>query len=286
MKRLNIIGCGNVGKTLAALFKGAGVFSIGSILNRSIDSAKEACEFLKDGDPVSAYKELKSADIFMLAVPDDAIEQCESELAKSGRVLPTSIVFHCSGAYSAAKLSSVSKLGAMVGSLHVVRSVSDPLEVIKSFPGTFCALEGDDRFIEEMEAGLKRIKAKTFRLKGSEKLTYHAATVFGSNYLTTILWIAKKLLEQNSVPPEALWPLVEGCIEKIKRVGPESALTGPLARGDSELVARQVEELKKIDPKISSIYTALGMATLDLVETSGQLSSDKKKELTKSLSKL
>jgi predicted short-subunit dehydrogenase-like oxidoreductase (DUF2520 family) len=42
---------------------------------------------------------------------------------------------------------------------------------------------------------------------------------------------------------EAFLPLVRGTVDNVDQLGPAAALTGPVARGDTETVARHVEAL-------------------------------------------
>ena len=52
MKTINVIGCGNVGKTLSRLWVEHSLLRVQAVLNRSTPSATQAIEFVGSGRPV------------------------------------------------------------------------------------------------------------------------------------------------------------------------------------------------------------------------------------------
>ena len=59
----------------------------------------------------------------------------------------------------------------------------------------------------------------------------------------------------------ALAPLVRAAVETWAELGPERALTGPIARGDGATVARQREALLERAPDLLPLFDALADAT-------------------------
>ena len=82
--RMNIIGSGKLGRTLARLLRDAGLVSIGSIYNRNIDSSESAQAFIGAGRAVNSIQGLSNdpAELWMLATSDDAIGCCAAQLAE------------------------------------------------------------------------------------------------------------------------------------------------------------------------------------------------------------
>jgi predicted short-subunit dehydrogenase-like oxidoreductase (DUF2520 family) len=68
-----------------------------------------------------------------------------------------------------------------------------------------------------------------------------------------------------------LRPLIDGTLANVARIGPPAALTGPVARGDAETVARHLEAIGARDPESLALYRALGIATVDVAEKGGHL---------------
>ena len=76
MIRINIIGAGRLGKTLAALARRSGRYSVQDVMTRNMGSAAAACAFIGMGRPVTEWVDLAAADLYLLAVPDAAIADC------------------------------------------------------------------------------------------------------------------------------------------------------------------------------------------------------------------
>lgn len=262
MLRLNVIGCGNVGRTLCRLWHRKGIFEIGNILNRSADSASRACAFIGAGQPVSSAAEFERADLYMIAAPDDAIEDCARQLAASAPIDDRAAVFHCSGSKTSRCLAPVQPLGARTASVHPLKSFADPEHAVDTFAGTHCALEGDAGACAILEDALRACGASCFRIEGQHKMIYHAANVFACNYLVVLLDAALQCYEKAGVPAtqamEIVQPLIDGTLQNVSRLGTVQALTGPIARGDARLVETQLRELSAWERDIGSLYAHLG----------------------------
>lgn len=92
MKTLNIIGCGQLGRTLGKLWHGANFFEIQDVLNRSNHSASEAVSFMGTGRAVENLMDLRRSDLVMIATSDSTIEAYANSLSKLDRIHEGSIV--------------------------------------------------------------------------------------------------------------------------------------------------------------------------------------------------
>jgi hypothetical protein len=77
---------------------------------------------------------------------------------------------------------------------------------------------------------------------------YHAAAVMASNLVMALADLAAETWARAGAPPAealpALVPLLRGAVENLAERGLPGALTGPAARGDAEVVRRQVRALR------------------------------------------
>ena len=261
---LNLVGAGHVGRVLGRLFAASGVFEVQDVLTRSADSAAEAVRFIGAGRAVAAPAELRPAQVWMLAVGDDQIAPVCSALAQAG-LLKGAVVFHCSGAKSSHDLQAASQAGSHVASVHPVRSFADPGAVAAAFDGTWCGTEGDPAALALLAPAFEAIGARLVAIDASAKTVYHAASVFASNYLVTVLDAALRAYAAAGVPDEVARelarPLASETLANVFRLGPAAALSGPVARGDFATVARQHEALKGWDAPTAALYDALVDAT-------------------------
>jgi predicted short-subunit dehydrogenase-like oxidoreductase (DUF2520 family) len=92
--------------------------------------------------------------------------------------------------------------------------------------------------------------------------------VFASNYLVTVLDAALRAYQAAGIPEdvarELARPLAAETLANVFRLGPETALSGPIARGDAATVARQQAAVDAWDPPTGALYEALAAATWDL----------------------
>ena len=264
---LNIVGAGHVGRVLGRLFAAHKVFDVQDVLTRSPASAREAVAFTGAGRAVGAFDELRPAAAWMLAVGDDQVVPVCTALAAAG-LLQGAIVFHCSGARSSNDLQPAREAGARVASVHPVRSFADPEGVAAAFEGTWCGVEGDAAALALLGPAFETIGARLVAIDAAAKTIYHAASVFASNYLVTVLDAALRAYAAAGVPDavarELARPLASETLANVFRLGPAAALSGPVARGDVATVARQHEALAGWDAPTAALYDALVDATTAL----------------------
>ena len=266
---LNIVGAGHVGRTLGCLFFRHGVFTVQDVLTRSHASALDAVAFIGAGRALAQASELRPARVWMLAVGDDAIAPTCAALAASG-LLDGATVFHCSGAKASGELQAASDAGAQVASVHPVRSFADPAAVAGAFDGTWCGVEGAPEALALLSPAFEAIGARQVAIDAAAKTVYHAASVFASNYLVTVLDAALRAYAAAGVPPEVARelarPLASETLANVFRLGAPGALSGPIARGDMATVARQQAALQGWDAPTATLYAALVEATTALAE--------------------
>jgi predicted short-subunit dehydrogenase-like oxidoreductase (DUF2520 family) len=207
---------------------------------------------------------MRPASAWMLAVGDDQIAQVAARLARA-QPLGGALVFHCSGARSSSELQAAAQAGALAASVHPVRSFADPQAVAASFDGTFCGIEGDARALALAGPAFEAIGARLVPIDAQAKTVYHAASVFASNYLVTVLDAALRAWQAAGVPEqvarELARPLATETLANVLRMGAEQALTGPIARGDHATVERQQAAISAWDAPTGALYAALADAT-------------------------
>lgn len=267
-KTLSIIGCGNLGKTLGRLWANTGSVALQDVLNRSAESAAQAAAFIGAGRPVSSFMDLRPADIFLVACPDDQIATCCGALAETGILMPGAVAFHCSGALHSGALAAAASHGALIASIHPIRSFATPEQVARSFSGTCCGAEGDPGAIAILEEVFSLIGGILVPIDANAKTIYHAAAVFASNYLVTLIDVSLDAYQKAGVQRETalrlMEPLVRETVDNVFRLGPTDALSGPIARGDVKTVVRQYRAVKTWDRRRGALYKLLGKLTSEI----------------------
>jgi predicted short-subunit dehydrogenase-like oxidoreductase (DUF2520 family) len=261
---LNLVGAGNVGQTLCHLIARAGVCDVQDITNRTPKRAVEAAQFIGAGRPAASVQDMRPADIWLITVSDTAIASVASDLAASGH--PPAIAIHCSGFLPASEMAPLGESGWHLSSAHPVASFADPTVSITQFRDTYCGLEGDKTAVATLEPLLTAIGARCFPVRSDAKAIYHAAAVLSNNLTTVLQALALEAWQEAGVPAEATHALhaalLKGTVENTLALGPQAALTGPAARGDTDVVARQHAAVTAWHPEAGRVYDALStMAT-------------------------
>ena len=230
-RRLAIIGRGRVGHALAAALGRAGYQIVGP-LGRGADGL--------------------GADVALLCVPDAEIAHAAS------CVEPGPIVGHCSGA------TGLDALAHHEGfSLHPLMTVtSEGAE----FAGAGAAIAGTTPRSLALAAELAQaLGMRPVQIDEQDRAAYHAAASIASNFLITLEAAAEEIGATVGLEREQLVPLVRATVENWARLGPERALTGPVARGDEATIARQRAAVSDAAPELVELFDALVIATRSLV---------------------
>lgn len=260
MKTINLIGGGRVGQTLGRLLTQAGQVRVQDVLTRSQASAEQALAFMGSGCAAVRMTDMRPADLWLLAVPDGQIAPVALALAAC-EPLPPATVFHASGALGADILKPLQDKGWHVASAHCLLSFASPALALQQFAGTPCALEGDAPALAELRPLFSRLGARCFDVQAKDKLLYHAGAVFATNFLPVLQDLAEQLWQHSGMPAPMRAhlrdSLLQNAVNNITRLGPQAALTGPAARGDTALVAAQGQAVRQWNASAGQAYQAL-----------------------------
>jgi predicted short-subunit dehydrogenase-like oxidoreductase (DUF2520 family) len=235
-----VVGAGRLGTALTAALRAAGL-SVAGPLGREPDVA--------------------GATLVLLCVPDSEIGAAAAKMKTSP---PAPLVGHCSGATTLDPLAGHEALG-----LHPLMTVpaGSPPEV---FRGAAAAVDGSTpRALAAAEELARLLGMRAMRVAPEDRAAYHAAAAIASNFVVTLEAAAERLGATAGVDRAALAPLVRAAVETWAELGPERALTGPIARGDEGTVARQREAVLERTPELAPLFDALVEATRALARSAG-----------------
>ena len=197
--------------------------------------------------------------LLFLAVPDGAISEMASRVARMNPPAALAVV-HLSGALGLDALIALE--GNPRGSFHPLQSFPTPREP-EAFRGITVAVDASTTALRRRLARLAReLGAKPKHVTGRERVLYHAAAVYASNFVDVVLYEAVRMLGTigwtEAEATRALMPLVDGAVANVRKRGVVGALTGPIRRGDAETVARHLEALRNLDAAIRPGRSAAG----------------------------
>jgi predicted short-subunit dehydrogenase-like oxidoreductase (DUF2520 family) len=273
MRTLNIVGCGRAGRTFARLFAQSHAFLVQDLLDVNATAARACAQFADAGRPVRRMADLRPAQVWLISTPDGAIVDTVADLVAADRIAAGNVVVHLSGATPSIDMVAAIERGAHAGSFHPLKTFADPGYAAGSFAGTYVALEGDKKALKVLRVALRKIGARVFEIAPEDKALYHAGSVMVCNYLTALLEAGVRCYESAGIRLETTYklmePLVRETVDNVFRVGTVRALTGPIARGDDAVVARQITALQGVDRRLAVLYRELGHIALELARSQG-----------------
>jgi len=256
-RTLALVGPGRAGTTVAAALSARGWTPV-AVAGRSADAPSTQRVAVRLGAPaVDVAKAGRGAELVIIATPDAAI--AETAVALASALEPGALVIHLSGACSLDELDKLhrGRSDVDVGSLHPLQSLPSVEVGLARLAGSWCAVDGPDA-VERLAISLG---LRPIRIPPAARVEYHAAATIASNHLVALLGQATRVARDVGVPPEALWPLVRATIDNVEALGAPDALTGPVARGDADTVARHLDALPTEE---HAAYRALATEALRL----------------------
>lgn len=222
---VTIVGAGRLGTALARALKDKGVGVTGP---------------LKRG-------EAAGGEVVLLAVPD-------REIANAAASVPAgAIVGHTAGAVTLGVFGDRESF-----SMHPLMTAGTGKA---DFTGASAAIAGTTAKAKRVARELATtLGMNPIEVSDDQRVAYHAAASIAANFLITLETMAERVGERAGIDRQQLLPLIRAALENWGSLG-TVALTGPIARGDDEIVARHRAEIAAHAPDFLPLWDALAQAT-------------------------
>jgi predicted short-subunit dehydrogenase-like oxidoreductase (DUF2520 family) len=272
--KLSIIGAGRVGQTIGRMARAAG-YDITDVVCRSRRSALAAVGFIGAGN-AQAYgrARLSAADLIFIATPDDKIKEAVELISRDASSIGRAAVLHASGALASDALGLLSCKRFSVGSCHPLQTFESPSRALNLARSSYFCIEGEPGAVRAARKLTRKIGARHFEIPTEMKSLYHAAAVMASGGVVALASISLEILARcgltESEARRVLQPLIEGTLANMRAVGPSRALTGPVPRGDTGTVEKNMAALADVDSNWLEIYRLLALRGLTLAEEDGR----------------
>jgi predicted short-subunit dehydrogenase-like oxidoreductase (DUF2520 family) len=257
---LAIVGPGRVGRAIGRRLRDLG-WPIGAVVARSEGGARRATRFIGAGTPHAVIpRRIVASSVILIATPDRAIRRVAKELARiGGEELRGKVVLHTSGALDSSVLEPLRHLGAAVGSMHPLQTFG--AVGVPPLDGRPFAIEGDTKAVKIARRIARSLGGIPQTITVRDKPLYHAAGTFAAGHALVIVESAVRLLMSIGLKrreaTRALVPMTEQVLKNYVRLGPRAAWTGPLSRGDLEVVSRHRTALRQVSREYDGAYDAL-----------------------------
>jgi predicted short-subunit dehydrogenase-like oxidoreductase (DUF2520 family) len=269
--RITLIGPGRAGTALALAARSAG-HDIVAVMARRPEAAASASDLLGAPPLLSMDDDVPACDLAIVATRDAAIRSVAEGLAADADSVGG--VVHLSGLAPVDSLAALADRSIPVGSFHPLQTLPTPRAGADRLPGAWIGVTTDSAPLHiELFALAESLGAHPFDLPDESKAVYHAAAAAAANFPLAALAMASDLFEAAGVPFDAAGPLVGAVIANAFELGPRAALTGPVARGDLETVAAQLDAVANDAPEWLDGFRAF-VAELARVSGRGDQFSD------------
>jgi predicted short-subunit dehydrogenase-like oxidoreductase (DUF2520 family) len=205
-------------------------------------------------------EDLVRAELCLLTVPDAAVASVAEAVAPL--LGPRTGLVHCAGALDLEVLQPVAH-GRPTGSFHPLVAVT---RTDIALPGHAVAVATRSRALAPMLGALARVLGlRPLRVPEGGRAAYHGGAVLAASGLVALLdaaveaWIAAGVERQEALV--ALAALMRSAVGGAEAQGTVRALTGPVVRGDAEVVQAH---LRALPAGVVPIYRVLESRVLTL----------------------
>jgi predicted short-subunit dehydrogenase-like oxidoreductase (DUF2520 family) len=185
-------------------------------------------------------------------------------------------------------LSKAHDFGTHILSFHPLQSFSYPDTSVVSVKGSVFTLEGDASALTIAYQLVEDLGGQPVIIQKHQKALYHAGACVASNYFVSNVHFAVALLKAAGFTTEtaqsALLPLIRGTLQNLGSAPISQALTGPIARGDTDTITKHLLAMSHISPELLPLYTQLGLYTVKVAVEKGCLTIDQIQKLEQILS--
>lgn len=252
-----IIGTGNVANVLGRKIKAAG-HTILQVIGRNADKAYALADTLNAGSNNYFSTMRPDADIYIIAVSDNAISEITQHL-----FIKDGILVHTAGSVSKDVLK---KAGGAYGILYPLQSIASCKEAIPEIP---FLIDGNT------DETISRIKA--FALTLSDKVQYaddemrqkmHVAAVIANNFTNYLYTLTHDFCKREGIDFTMLLPLLAETTNRLQYNDPALMQTGPAKRNDVNTMQKHIAALETY-PDLQHIYKAFSQLIIDYYKKQG-----------------
>jgi predicted short-subunit dehydrogenase-like oxidoreductase (DUF2520 family) len=242
MIKITIIGSGNVAQHLIDAFAKSNAVEIIQVFSRT---QKQISPLLDSNKITNDWNALAEADVYIIAVSDDAIANVSSQLPFENR-----LVVHTSGSAPLASLDNKNRKGVF----YPLQTFTKGKEVdFKTIP--FCLETQFENDYTILEKAAQSISDSIYKIDSHQRKALHVAAVFVNNFTNYLYQIGNDICQENQVPFDILKPLILETATKLLTLSPKDAQTGPAKRNDISTI--EAHETFLSNENQSTIYKIL-----------------------------
>ena len=226
-----ILGSGNVATHLFKAFNQADNIVVNQWYGRRITTI---ASYKNDVEIIDDLSLIKDADVYILAVSDDAISELSSQLPFENK-----LVLHTSGSVSVYDIDKKHKRGVF----YPLQTFSKEAEIdFKNVP--ICIETIDKKNYPIIKNIALAVGSPIKRVNTDQRKVLHLAAVFVNNFTNQLYRIGHEITESQGAEFDLLKPLILETAKKIQDLSPFKAQTGPAKRHDKKTIRKHLKLLE------------------------------------------
>ena len=256
--KIVIIGSGNLATQLSLALKDANQ-EIVQIFSRTEAHAQELAEKIGCAYTASPDAILPDAEIYILAVKDDALAVLAATLCVSR---PNALFLHTAGSMP---MDVFNGYASQYGVLYPMQTFSKNRRV--SFREIPCFIEAScPEALETIRSLAASISDHVVDCDSEKRKKMHLAAVLACNLTNHCYRLAERVLEAEQIDFRLFLPLIEETARKVRTLSPKEAQTGPMVRYDRNVMNLQMAMLP--DARTREIYRLMAESIHEDIVTS------------------
>jgi predicted short-subunit dehydrogenase-like oxidoreductase (DUF2520 family) len=249
--KIVIIGAGNVAFHLIKSITNSG-HQLVQIYNRTIENIKESTKKIPLSDSIGGI--YPNADIYIICVKDNAIEEIANQLKMNNK-----LVLHTSGNRTMDILQNSS---SNYGIFYPIQSFTK--EIPLNFKKVPIIIEANNaEALEMLKSFAESISERVIEMNLEKRQKLNIAGVFVNNFTNHLYHLMDEYLDKESIDFSILHPIIQNTVDKIKIKSPRACQTGPAIRNDQETIENQKKILEK-EIELLKIYNEFTQGIMKL----------------------
>ncbi len=242
MIKVVLIGSGNVAHHLIEAFAKSATVEVVQVFARQKENVTPLFNYNKI---ISTYTDLAEADLYIIAVSDDAIATVSSQIP-----FENCLVVHTSGSVAINSLNAKNRKGIFYPLQTFTKNKAIDFSDIP-----ICLESENNSDFELLKNVAESISNAVFKIDSQQRKALHVSAVFVNNFVNHLYQIGNEICEENKVPFEILKPLLLETANKVMTLAPQEAQTGPAKRNDTKTINSHLDFLSNENQK--NIYKIL-----------------------------
>jgi predicted short-subunit dehydrogenase-like oxidoreductase (DUF2520 family) len=282
-----IIGAGKVGSVLGRILADRGGRVV-AVISRSRSSARKCARFVGCKLYSTSLDDLPpETSLILITTPHGAVEEVGLALSRLEQLRFKRLnVCHASGMLTAEALAPLAARGATVFSFHPLQTFPrdfEPRDIVDSIVGIYYGVDGTRKGLATARRLATLLRGHTIEVPPEMRVFYHAACVVASNHLTGLLAVLESMYAKLGNSQKKFFPvfmpIIMATLRNVNATSPVQALSGPVARGGTETVARHFDAVRTYAPELIRYFSSLTDETITLAARKGSLSPERVEEM-------